>query len=80
MALAAINPQLYRMLKPLATGKQTLLPIVAAPKQTDDAIDMLLTVIEKMGLVPEGKEKLRMLGIDGWAKLSKTEMMSLETR
>ncbi len=78
--LAALNPQLYRTLKPLATGKQTLLPIVAAPKQTDDDIDMLLAVIEKMGLVPEGKEKLKMLGIDGWAKLSKTEMMSLEKR
>ncbi len=78
--LAAINPQLYRTLKPLATGKQTLLPIVAAPKQTDDDIGMLLTVIENMGQVPEGKEKLKMLGIDGWAKLSKTEMMSLETR
>ncbi len=78
--LAAINPKQYKRLKLLATGKETLLPIVAVPKQSDDNINLLLKVIEKMENVPEGKKKLRMLGIDGWEKLSKTERLFVEEK
>ena len=76
--LAAINPKQYGFLRPLAKSEKILLPIVAAPKQPDENIKLLLTIIEKMETVLDGKKKLKMLGVDGWKKVEKLERIFLE--
>ncbi len=76
--LMIINPKQYKMQRQLAASKETLLPIVAAPKQSDEYIELLLSTIEKMGRMPEGRRNLRMIGLDGWKKLGKAEMVLLE--
>ncbi len=76
--LAAINPKQYRFLRPLAKSEEILLPIVAAPKQSDENIKWLLTIIEKMETLDAGKTKLKMLGVDGWKKVEESERILLE--
>ncbi|GAX62210.1 transcriptional regulator [Candidatus Scalindua japonica] len=71
--LAAINPKQCDFLRTLARSKEILLPIVAVPEQSDENIELLLTIIEKMEAVLDGKKKLRMLGMDGWKRLGKLE-------
>jgi len=76
--LAAINPKQYGFLRPLAKSREILLPIVAAPKQSDENIKWLLTIIEKMETLDAGKTKLKMLGVDGWKKVEELERILLE--
>jgi hypothetical protein len=76
--LMTINLKQYRKLIPLVTSKEVLLPIIATPKQPDERVNLLLTVIEEMGTSLEGRKKLKILGIDGWKRLSKAERISLE--
>ena len=76
--LAAINPKQYGFLRLLARSEKILLPIVAAPKQSDENIKLLLTIIEKMEMVLDGKKKLKMLGLDGWKKVEELERLFLE--
>lgn len=71
--LAAINQKQYEMLKQLLVSEETLLPIVAVPKSLINDYAQLLKVLEKMGLTPEGKNRLNMLGFDGWKILSEQE-------
>jgi len=76
--LMIINPKQYKMQRQLAVSKETLLQIVAVPKQSDENIGLLLTIIEKMGMIPEGRKNLRMIGLDGWKKLGVAERVLLE--
>ncbi len=76
--LATINPKQYGFLRPLAKSEEILLPIVAAPKHYDENIKLLLTVIENMEKVFDGKKNLRMLGVDGWKKVEELERILLE--
>ena len=62
--LSVLNPKQYQRLNRLATSEEILFPIIAAPKQSDDKIKTLLAVIEEMGTRPEGRQKLKMLGLD----------------
>jgi hypothetical protein len=76
--LASINPKQYGFLRSLAKSKEILLPIVAVPRQSDENIKLLLTIIEKMEIVLDGKKKLKMLGVDGWKKVGESERIFLE--
>ncbi len=71
--LATINQKQYEMLKQLSVSEETLLPIVAVPKSLINECEPLLKVLEKMGMTPEGKNRLNMLGFDGWKALSEQE-------
>lgn len=71
--LAMINQKQYEMLKQLSVSEETLLPIVAVPKSLINECEQLLKVLEKMGMTPEGKNRLNMLGFDGWKVLSEQE-------
>jgi hypothetical protein len=76
--LASINPKQYGFLSTLAKSEEILLPIIAVPRQSDENIKLLLTIIEKMETVLEGRKKLKMLGVDGWKKLEELERIFLE--
>ncbi len=76
--LATINPKQYGFLRPLAKSEEILLPIVAAPKHYDDNIKLLLTIVENMETVLDGRKNLRMLGVDGWKRVEESERILLE--
>ncbi len=71
--LADMNPKQYEMLHKLAESEETLFPIVALPDSADDKVKALIIVLEEMGKNPEGQQKLKMLGLDGWKKLEASE-------
>lgn len=71
--LSAINPKQYKMMNQLAVSEETLLPVVAIPKKCDKEVKKLVDIIEKMGDTPEGKKRLKMLGLDGWKRLDELE-------
>ncbi len=77
--LSSINPKQYEMMKQLSASKETLLPILAIPKECDKDVEKLITIIEKMGELPDGKNKLKMLGLDGWKRLNESEMKIFES-
>ena len=75
--LAAINPKQYGFLMSLSKSEEILLPIIAAPAQSDEKIRLLIAIIEEMGTALDGKRKLKMLGVDGWKKVEELERVSL---
>ncbi len=76
--LATLNPKQYGALRPLAKTEEILLPIVAAPKHYDENIKLLLTIIQNIGTAPDGKNNLKMLGMDGWKKVEESERTLLK--
>ncbi|MDR4499765.1 MAG: hypothetical protein MRK02_17880 [Candidatus Scalindua sp.] len=75
--LSKINPKLCNMLNELAST-ETYLQIVAAPKQSDENIQQLLSLIAKMTSSLDGRKNLKMISLDGWKKVSKAERKYLE--
>ncbi|GJQ59988.1 MAG: hypothetical protein SCALA701_27890 [Candidatus Scalindua sp.] len=77
--LLTINPKLCDMLKELA-GTETYLQIVAAPKQINEDIQRLLSLVEKMTSSMGGRKNLKMISLDGWKEVSSAEREYLEKR
>ncbi|GJQ49055.1 MAG: hypothetical protein HKUEN01_14410 [Candidatus Kuenenia stuttgartiensis] len=76
--LSVINRKLYDTLKQLLISNETLLPIVAVPKPQDENHKKLAKIIKDMEAAVEGKNKLSMLGFDGWKILNASEKEYLE--
>jgi len=76
--LAGINRKLHDKLKQLLISDETLLPIVAIPKPLDENHLKLAKIVKDMETVAEGKNKLNMLGFDGWKTLNESEKEYLE--
>lgn len=74
--LEKINQKQHQLLKPLLTSRQHFLTLVALPISSNANAE-LLDVLEKMGINPAGETRLRMLGLDGWRKLSEQEKLLL---
>lgn len=72
--LSTINPKQYKMMKQLAVSEETLLHIVAIPKECDKNVEELVRIIKEMETNLDGKQKLKMLGMDGWKRLNESEM------
>ncbi len=75
--LEKINKKQYQLLKPLSTSRPHFLTLVALPSSSNADAEVL-DVLEKMGINPEGETRLRMLGLDGWRKLSEQEKLLLK--
>jgi len=71
--LASINRKLYDKLKQLLVSDEILLPIVATPKQHNNEHVRLTTLVKEMETAAEGRNKLNMLGFDGWKVLNDSE-------
>ena len=78
--LKMANPVLHQKVKVLAEGEESLLLIVAVPERFMKDAKKLVTVIQKMTADPEGKEKLRMLGLDGWQTINPSDRLKLEAK
>jgi hypothetical protein len=77
--LQTINPMLYQKMKVLAEGEESLLLIVAVPERFSKDAQPLVAAIKNMTSDPEGREKLGMLGLDGWQALDPSDKSKLET-
>ena len=78
--LKRINPTLHQKMKILAEGEESLSLIVAVPKGFSEAAEKIVTVFKNMATDPDGKEKLMMLGLDGWQPLNPSEKLKLEAK
>ncbi len=55
-------------LKAVAVGRETLLPTLAVLESAGPETTALVKAIEKMNSDPEGRKRLKMIGLDGWKK------------
>ena len=78
--LQAVNPMLYQKMKVLAEGEESLLLIVAVPERFSKDAQAILATIKNMTTDPEGREKLGMLGLDGWKSLDPSDKLKLEAQ
>lgn len=76
--LATINQKQYKMLKQIAVSEEILLPILAIHKPVNNDNMKLIKIVKEMDALPEGKNKLNMLGLDRWTELSELEKKGLE--
>ena len=77
--LKGINPRLCRKMKVLAEGEETLLLIVALPQGFTANRKKMVDMIKNMPLTPDGKRRIRMLGLDGWQELDSSDRSKLES-
>jgi hypothetical protein len=78
--LKTANPMLYQKLKILKEGEESFLLIVAIPEQVPQDVRGILTIIQNMAADQDGKERLRMIEIDGWQVLDQSDRVKLEGR
>lgn len=76
--LAKLNRQKHDELVRVATGPEQLLPIIAAPVESDASCEALLSVLTSMGASPDGQQLLSMLGLDAWQRITPGNLEALE--
>jgi len=77
--LQGVNPRLCRKMKILSEGEKTLLLIVAQPQRVGESGLKALDIIKDMAKNPDGRKRIRMLGLDGWADLDASDRSELES-
>jgi hypothetical protein len=78
--LKKVNPTLHQKMKILAEGEESLSLIVAVPKGFRKEAAKIVAIFQNMATDPDGKEKLMMLGLDGWQPLNPSEKLKLEAQ
>ena len=78
--LKMANQTLHQQLKILADGEESLLLIGAVPEQFMHDARIIVTIIQNMATDQDGKEKLRMIELDGWQTLDTADLLKLETK
>ena len=76
--LKMVNPILCQKMKILKEGEEALLLIIAVPEHFTKDAEPMVTNFKNMDTDPEGKEKIRMLGLDGWKELDLSDKVKLE--
>ena len=69
---------LYKKMKILMEGEESLLLILAVPERFTKQLEKMVTIIKDMPTDPDGKSKLRMLGLDGFQTLDPSDRSELE--
>lgn len=64
--LKTLDPILYKKLKILAEGKESLLPILAAPKDFAPEAEKIVTILKNMSNDSAGMNIIKMLDLDGF--------------
>lgn len=77
-SLAKINEKQYSMLTRLGVSDKQFLALAVVPKKTTAKINALLEILENMNKAPDGESRLGMLGLDGWRRLTQSELKELE--
>ncbi|MCP4346695.1 MAG: phosphate/phosphite/phosphonate ABC transporter substrate-binding protein [Desulfobacterales bacterium] len=60
------NPKLHMEMKTLAEGRESLLLIVAMPELFVKDAEEIIRILKNMSANQDGREKLKMLGLDRW--------------
>ena len=69
--LSQINPKQLELLHPLGVGPDSLLPVVVVHQDASMAVlQKIITILQKMGAEAEGRQRLKMLGLDGMIRLA----------
>lgn len=71
--LQKINPRQAGLLHPVATGQEASFPIIVAPRTRDPRINEMFAILNRMGSDAEGRQRLRLLGLDGWREIADAE-------
>jgi hypothetical protein len=78
--LQAVNPTLCQRMKVLGEGDASLLLIVAVPERFINGSQGIIAALKNMPTDPEGRENLRMLGLDGWQSIDPSDTVKLEAQ
>jgi hypothetical protein len=78
--LERINPKLFARMAVLAESEESLLLILAVPEGFEKEAKGMVNIFNEMPTDPDGKEKIRMLGLDGWQKLDMSDKLKLEAK
>jgi hypothetical protein len=78
--LKTVNPTLYRKMKILAEGQESFLLLLAVPEGFMERAVETLHVIKNMPMNPDGKKKMKMLGLDDWHELDTSDRLKLEAQ
>jgi len=73
-----VNPMLYKKIKVLAEGEESLLLVLSVPEPFVNDAKEIINIIKKIPMDPDGKKKLRMLGLDGWQEFEPSDKLKLE--
>lgn len=76
-SLQAINPKQFGMLTRLGVSEEQFLTLAVVDKKADAVSRSLLDALQTMSKTPDGANKLKMLGLDGWKKLTQEELKEL---
>ena len=76
--LKTANPKLYREMKIIGEGQEALLLILAVPERFTEGAQEMSRIIAEMATNPAGKEKLNLLGLDGWQKADLSDKLNPE--
>lgn len=77
--LKTTDPGLYSKLKPLAHGKESLLPILAVPETFSGQAGALIKIIKDMPQKnAEGNHVIKMLDLDDWKAIEPSDYPKLE--
>jgi len=78
--LRTVNATLYNKMKILAEGQESLLLLLAVPEGFMERSTETVNVIKNMPMNPDGKKKIRMLGLDGWQEPDSSDRLKLEAK
>lgn len=72
--LKTLNPDLHKSIKVMAEGKESLLLILASPKNFAKEAEKLINIIREMPGTPDGERKIKMLGLDNWQPIDSSKL------
>ena len=78
--LRIVNPTLYKKMHIVAEGEESLLLLLAVPENFVKASSEIVNGIKNMPLTPEGRNKMKMLGLDGWEEPAASDRLKLEAK
>lgn len=77
--LQTIHPALCKKMNVLLEGDETLLLILAVPQGVEPTDNKAVAILKGMARDPDGKHRIKMLGLDGWQDLDPSDMAKLES-
>jgi hypothetical protein len=78
--LRIVNPSLYKKMDIVAEGQESLLMLLAVPENFMKASSEIVNVIKNMPMNPDGRNKMKMLGLDGWQEPAASDRLKLEAK
>lgn len=78
--LKRINPKLFKKMKILKESDASLSLILAVPKGFETESVKMVDIFKNMTKDPMGREKIKMLGLDGWQELNRSDHLKLEAK